>query len=136
MNEFLKMLGFNSAKEYSMSCSGYSSGSVITFKKENNVWYIDLPKWPFAKSALAMVDGASRLLDKFSGGEDKVSVKVHIADHEKNFPGYIQLKRTGYTLTGGADYVTDAVDEVVWLCPVTLYVMWQYPEYIYVKLVK
>ena len=102
-------------------------------KEENNRWYIDLPEWGGSHSNLEMVAGADDLLD-FLGG-NPVIISCITSKENEDIEGYIKLERTDWGLTSGAYYSVnyDGINRKLWLCPVTLYVMGEYPEYLYVK---
>lgn len=110
---------------------------VHRFYKDNTGWYIDLPNWPFSKSALAMVCGADTLLDTLSNQGDEVTLKIKT----KPFDGQDNwIKRTellgltkGANYKGGSSGLVENGNNQLWLCPVTLYVFGRYPEEIYFK---
>ena len=114
----------NSRKEYHLKFNHEDDGN----------WYIDIPNWPFFHHNLMMVSNADKLCAHFSE-DDKVS-KVHVikSDERLSQEGYLELERSdiGY----GADYkVNDTAIpfDKIWLCPVTLFVLTEYPKYLYVK---
>jgi len=50
--------------------------------------------------------------------------------------GYAELRRSDHSLTGGAHYEVKGIDgftKNIWICPVTLFVLGNYPAYIYIK---
>ncbi len=101
----------------------------LTFNKEGNVWYIDLPSWPGPKHALSMVAGADDLLDYASKGKDTVTVDVTTSSDEIEGEG-IRMDRIDASLTGGATYKTNIPSvPTAWLCPVTLFVFQKYPKH-------
>ena len=111
----------------------------VSFTKEfDQNWYVDFPKWPLDHYHLMMVAGADTLLDILNDGTNHVSLKVNISNKDKNVPNTIKLVKTDSTLTGGAHYkletpLRDWDRKNLWLCPVTLAVLGQYPKYIYIK---
>ena len=55
----------------------------LSFTKEcSGLWYIDLPKWPFAHHNLMMVCGADKLCQELSYDENHTKVEV-IISHKK-----------------------------------------------------
>lgn len=105
-------------------------------KEENNRWYIDLPDWAESHDNLEMVAGADDLLN-FLGG-NPVTISCITSKEDKEIEGYIKLKRLNWGLTSGAYYSVnyDGINRKLWICPVTLYVMGEYPEYLYIKKIK
>lgn len=107
----------------------------LSFTKEHGTWYINLKYWPGPKSALAMVQGADKLLDKVS--TDGKTAKVHV--YEKPTKGTTikaklivpnLLKNGGnYTIEGPEGY-----PKKMWLCAVTRFVyLGRMPKELYIK---
>ena len=73
----------------------------------------------------------------FLSDDDKFTyVNVIPSNTDEDHPGYAKLIQGEHTLTGGSTYhVTglDGFERDIWLCPVTLFVLGQYPKYLYVK---
>lgn len=109
----------------------------VSFKKVYGDWYCDIKGWPekFFPNSL-MVGDASMLIQLMSGGEDHVSFDVLPSKKEIEEEGLIKLTLYKSSITGGGYYSTQ-VGEMklahVWLCPVTLFVLGRYPQYIYFK---
>ncbi len=118
---------------------------IISFTKEDDgFWYVDYPNWPFDHSHLQMVSGADKLCEllSYDGKHTKVSVtpsnefKV-LQSHDIN--ERFALIKTKSGLTEGATYQVQLAPfkynggPWIWLCPVTLFVLGEYPEYLYVK---
>lgn len=113
----------------------------ISFRKISNKWYCDIKNWPktlFAQTL--MVGNASKLIDEMAEGKDYVTFKV--ISSKKELPNYktvdsdyIELVKTESSITGGAIYAIEPafMDTTLWLCPVTLFVLHEYPNYIYFK---
>ncbi len=103
----------------------------LTFIKENNNWYIDLPNWTGSKSALQMVSGADTLLDVMSKGKNCIDLLVSNED----FDGASVLKKVRKCWFNGSDYILETYDVLnnhkVWLCDVTKYVIGYFPDKIY-----
>lgn len=117
---------------------------IISFTKEDDgFWYVDYPNWPFDHSHLQMVRGADKLCEllSYDGKHTKVSV---IPSNEFKVPQSHDLNerfaliKTESSLTEGATYQVQInqfkrLGAFIWLCPVTLFVLGEYPEYLYVK---
>jgi len=138
----------------------------LTFVKDDGTWYIDLPEWPWRRENLAMVCGADKMLDLLAAtpqndkGLNRVKVQVKPAaepvDHDTLqqllSEDWVELTQIKSTLTGGATYTLkgniskdfvckdywtgELKPRTLWLCPVTLFVMGQYPKYFYGKVIK
>ena len=110
----------------------------FTFYKEpDGRWYIDLPEWQGSKEDLEMVQGADRMLDLLSKGQDRIILMVSeqfILDFQSC------LVKTSEPETGGATYSGHIVmDNVfigikIWLCYVTKFVYGYFPKTIYLKI--
>ena len=117
------------------------------FYKEHGQWFIDLKYFPYGKSKwqwmLAMVQGADDLLDVLAEGEEEITLQIdtypipfsdgflekHVSTGLKD--GAFYFSRKGYMDT----YDVQSIN-MVWLCPVTLWVFLKYPNKIYYKVVK
>jgi hypothetical protein len=113
---------------------------VVSFTKESDQkWYVDFPNWPLAHYHLMMVAGSDKFLDYLNDTTNHVRLKVNISNDNKTIPNTIKLVKVESTLTGGAYYKVETPlsgwnpEKELWLCPVTLAVLGQYPEYIYIK---
>ena len=112
----------------------------VSFKKVYGDWYCDIKGWPekFFPNSLMVAD-ASRLIQMMSNGEDYVTFNVIPSKKELQEEGLIKLSLYKSSITGGGYYSAE-VGEVklnhVWLCPVTLFVLGRYPQYIYFKRVE
>jgi hypothetical protein len=110
-------------------------------------WYYDFPGWGFSHSNLEMVSGADNLCEKYAEGKDNVTVDIivskKILDSEK-YKDYDEYRRYEYIgISTGASYINKVekiIDKQVrtqittmWICPVTLFVLGRYPNYIYIK---
>jgi hypothetical protein len=110
----------------------------ISFTKEKDgCWYVDFPGWPLSHHNLMMVSGSDDMLDVLNDGSNHVKLFVSM----KPIDG-IKLNRLDSSLTGGAHYEVDKnskdklknfTKNTIWLCPVTLTVLGQYPKTIYYK---
>ena len=109
----------------------------VSFKKVYGDWYCDIKGWPekFFLNSLMVAD-ASRLIQFMSDGKDYVTFDVVPSKKELQKDGLIKLSLYQSSLTGGGYYSTQVGDVKltrVWLCPVTLFVLGRYPQYIYFK---
>lgn len=129
---------------------------TLKFHKEveNNItrWYYDFPHWGFNKNHLEMVAGADELLDYYADGQNQVTLEIYVSKKLKwkhgcnpEFDTYqgedlvqdaklwdrIQMGK-GYI---GTNYTRDnqIVTKMFWICPVTLFVLGRYPNFIYVR---
>lgn len=143
------------------SVTGKKNEYDLTFvREEGDRWYIDLPSWPWHHANLEMVCGADRMLEILSEGRDKVRLQVKVSQtpfsenvgEDMIKEGWIELTQIKSSLSGGATYVTrgekmkdfyrvhpvthERSPRTVWLCPVTLFVVGQYPKYFYVKVIE
>ena len=113
----------------------------IQFNKEKNgCWYVDFPHWPFSHDNLAMVSGADKMLELLSDGDLFVEVSIIPAKKKEQQEGYIELEQTEYSLFGGSTYqvkyepfIQRFKRDPLWICPVTLFVLGQYPKFVYIK---
>lgn len=127
----------NGAKAMARSVFGKKSEYQLQFNhEEDGLWYIDYPNWAFEHHNLLMVNGADKLCAFLSddGKVTKVSVKPSKTRHLHD--GYFELERLNHSLVGGATYQVNDLDgftQDIWICPVTLFVLGEYPKFIYVK---
>lgn len=107
---------------------------TLKFNKEGNLWYIDLPEWTGPKSALLMVAGADKLLDRLAIEEKTISLLVSEAEpEEKGFEKISKMVET--PIVGGAVYLTSYWP--IWLCEVTRAVYdGRLPDLLYYKVAK
>jgi hypothetical protein len=125
------------AKALAKSAFGKKDEYELQFNhEEDGYWYIDFPGWPFDHHNLMMVAGADELC-AFLSDDDKIAkISVIPSNKELNLEGYGKLIQGEHSLTGGSTYeVTNlpGFDREIWICPVTLFVLGEYPKYLYVK---
>ena len=128
---------------------------TLSFKKENGIWFADLPAFLDAglgtKANLMMVDGADTFLDYVSNNQNHATLKISTSFFEgsdavlnKIRIGLNQglLDQIGHAKVNyGAYYHVEKFKEItinhqLWLCPVTEYVFeGTYPETIFIKLI-
>lgn len=90
----------------------------------------------FAHHNLAMVGGADKLCSYLADGKQTVRVEVIACKHPLPLSYYVLLTRTYSNLFYGTDYDTPVFGDFhrsVLVCPVTLFVLGQYPQYFYKK---
>lgn len=109
----------------------------VSFKKVHGNWYCDIKGWPekFFPNSL-MVGDASKLIQKMSDGKEYVTFDVIPTKNEIDDPGLVKLSLESSSIAGGGYYETIVDGEefsVVWLCPVTLFVLGRYPKCIYFR---
>lgn len=119
-----------------------NTNKVVSFTKEfDGKWYVDFPEWSLSHHNLMMVAGADDFLDfldvmRFNHVKLNVTTSKTKREHKKY--EYEFVKQSSNLLTG-ATYVVNTVrndwdkDKTVWLCPVTLSVLGEYPDYMYVS---
>ena len=100
----------------------------VSFIKVGRKWYCEVPGFPKELfEHTLMVGGAAKLLDYHARGGKRIAMKVKITNEEN---GNMGLVKNSSTLTGGAFYndLSGSVNEEIWLCPVTLFVLGKYPK--------
>ena len=113
------------AMYHRLTCNGYYE---VAFTKIGRKWYCDVPGFPKELfEHTLMVGGAAKLLDYHARGGKRIAMKVKITN-EAN--GNMGLVKNSSTLAGGAFYndLSGSVNEEIWLCPVTLFVLGKYPR--------
>ena len=127
----------NAASLIQKSVFGKKSEYQLKFNHEaDGCWYVDFPGWPFDHHNLMMVAGADRLCAFLSNDNKTTRVSVIPTSKQEKHDGYAELRRIDHTLTGGAHYEViglDGFNSKIWLCPVTLFVLGEYPKYMYVR---
>lgn len=119
------------------------------YKTPEEDWFIDLPEWIAQggpKEALQMVLGADTMLDILAQDSDSVMVQISSELLETNNPKYqLTLLRLedvfqigdpeGFWGVYKATPLVATYPEIeeVFLCPVTKYVLNDYPEVIYIN---
>ena len=111
----------------------------LAFNREaNGGWYIDLPEWEGAHAQLAMVAGADDLLEFVGEGNPRVEVTVvkssETVDELDNDPRFFRCDVLSSNPVGGATYDVrlKGFNRTMWLCPVTLFVLGEYPRHLYI----
>ena len=104
--------------------------------EEDGLWYVDFPNWPFDHHNLLMVSGSDELCEFLSDDDKTTKVKVIPAKKEEEHEGYFKLTQKEHGLTSGSTYAVSGLEgwtRDIWVCPVTLFVLGEYPKYIYIK---
>lgn len=111
----------------------------LAFNRETDGgWFIDLPEWQGAHAQLAMVAGADALLEFVGNGQPRVEVQVVKSqetltelDNDKRF---FRCDLLNSSTAGGATYDVRLAgfNRTMWLCPVTLFVLGEYPRHLYI----
>lgn len=127
----------NGASKLATSVFGKREKYVLQFNHEDDdCWYVDYPNWPFDHHNLMMVSGADRLCSVLSDDDRVARVEVIPSSKELDLPDYAKLTQLQSSLAGGSTYeVTNlpTFSGTIWLCPVTLFVLGEYPKYLYVR---
>ena len=134
MTDYLRLLWIFFKAQF---CRIFFRRIKVSFKKVHGNWYCDIKGWPekFFPNSL-MVGDASRLIKKMSDGKEYVIFDVIPTKNEIYEPGLVKLSLESSSIAGGGYYETIVDGEefsVVWLCPVTLFVLGRYPKYIYFR---
>lgn len=111
---------------------------TLRFIKESGRWYYDFKNWGFEKGNLEMVAGADKLCEKYSAGDEAIvkiiasKKKQKVGDEWKEYTGE-DLSKFSFTdrLLYGREY--QGKDDKFWICPVTLFVLGRYPNYLYIQ---
>lgn len=110
---------------------------IISFTREDNGrWYVDLPNWKGPHSSLEMVAGADDMLELIGNSAPHVTLCVIKKDDtNEKIKADMQCIRTDHSMTGGATYKVyhDNGLSKMWLCPVTLFVLGEYPKVLYIR---
>lgn len=125
------------AQVMSKSVFGQKKEYTIQFNhEEDGLWYVDFPNWPFDHHNLLMVAGADQMCAFLSDYDKNTWVNVIPTNKEEDHPSYAKLIQKDHSLMGGSTYEVTGLEGFnrdIWLCPVTLFVLGNYPKYIYVK---
>ena len=106
----------------------------ISFFKFGRKWYCEVPGFPKELfEHTLMVGGAAKLLNHYAKDNIRVTMTIKVSDVDN-----VSLSQNSSSLTGGAFYkdLNGCVDEEIWLCPVTLFVLGKYPKNIQILDVK
>lgn len=120
---------------------------TVSFTKEDDgQWYVDFPNWPFDHHNLLMVNGADELCELLSYDGKHTKVRVYPGlNNPKTIDKawrFFRCHRHNWSLTGGATYEPNFTGVKFmstgrfWLCPVTLFVLGEYPDEMWVEPLK
>lgn len=126
------------AQVMSQSVFGRRNEYNLQFNHEDDgCWYVDFPGWPFDHGNLMMVAGADDLCDYLSDDGKVARVTVVPSNKPLDLLDHACLIQGKHSLTGGSHYRVTRLPgfrmDEIWLCPVTLFVLGQYPKYLYIK---
>ena len=116
-------------------------------------WYYDFKHWGFNKENLEMVSGADALCTKYAFGNNYLTVEIltskKLIENEKtiDYDMYVGEDFSNLSFSDklfyGRNYTNVTINEhnqhvikTMWICPVTLFVLGRYPNYIYIKKIK
>lgn len=113
----------------------------LRFVKEDSRWFYDFKNWGFDHKNLEMVSGADKLCELYSKGTREAIVEI-VASKKKrlslleDYDEWEGEDLSGFELRDrliwGRTY-KNGNGEKFWICPVTLFVLGRYPNYIYIK---
>ena len=124
---------------------------ILTFiREEFGVWYYDFKGWGFDKEHLLMVSGADKLCDAINvENKDKLTVRIKASKKPlllnsawleykgEDLSKYKTFKDKfmyGRHYTATVNFSTEQQNlKKFWICPVTLFVLGRYPNYIYIR---
>jgi hypothetical protein len=112
-------------------------------------WYYDFKHWGFEHGNLEMVAGADTLCELYANGQNEVTVNAICTEKPVSYPTTVYDEFIAESLPKewtswkdkliwGRNYThVDPNDEnkiiKMWICPVTLFVLGRYPNYIYIR---
>lgn len=127
----------NGARMMAASVFGRNKEYHLQFdREEDGCWYIHYPGWPFSHHNLLMVAGASQMCTFLSDDDKFTYVSVIPSGKRLDKPEFAELVQKDHSLAGGSTYDVHNLPGFtrdVWICPVTLFVLGEYPKYIYVR---
>lgn len=115
---------------------------------DQKVWYYDFKHWGFSKYKLMMVSGADELCERYSQNKDNFSIDIiasrKFLGEQEGHDCYVAVKpKPEITffdrILRGRKYIgltTGGECRTMWICPVTLFVLGRYPNFIYIKIPK
>ena len=109
---------------------------TIKFFKQQGFWYAYLPEFIESGGTLAdceMVAGADSWLDFLSNKGKEITLTLST---EEPLQEKLNLYEKTDNLEDGATYIAHSykeedINQIMWLCPVTLFVFGEYPDVIY-----
>ena len=125
----------------------------LTFDRDDfKIWYYRFKHWGFDQGNLMMVNGADTLCEELAGTKDSLTVEIYASRKRLNLPQYKYVEYQGedmskyktfrdkyfygrhYTATRSNPWgdIHENLNKF-WICPVTLFVLGRYPNYIYIR---
>lgn len=104
----------------------------LTFKRLSERWFIDIP-WDGSVDDLEMVGNAAIFLNNLP----QISPDIIVIELNDTGPYILNKKQSSDYIPenwGGATYDSEQIKDI-WLCPVTLDVLGEYPETIKFKVI-
>jgi hypothetical protein len=125
----------------------------LTFDRDDfKIWYYRFNHWGFDPGNLMMVNGADTLCEELAGTKDSLTVEIYASRKRLHLPQYKYAEYQGEDMSQyksfrdkyfyGRHYTTtlgnawgDSHENLnkFWICPVTLFVLGRYPNYIYIR---
>jgi hypothetical protein len=113
-------------------------------------WYYDFKHWGFDHNNLEMVAGAENLCELYAKGKDEVTVEIIASKKKQDLPTQLYDEFVAQDLiidgmTHQGKFINSQLDKflygrtyqkdytMMWICPVTLFVLGRYPKYLYIK---
>ena len=117
-------------------------------------WYYDFKFWGFNKNNLEMVSGADNLCETYAKGKNYVTVDILATNKPlptekiQNYDMFVGEQYKPNTklidkILYGRNYIATkeilenlkfkTIIATMWICPVTLFVLGRYPNFIYIK---
>ena len=118
---------------------------AINDELNNKRWYYDFKHWGFNYEFLEMVAGADQLCELYANGKNELTINIistnKLLKTKPNnynlFVGETPNKNTTWKekLLYGRTYKLENNNNIIemWICPVTLFVLGKYPNYLYVN---
>jgi hypothetical protein len=110
----------------------------IKFYKKENKWYAYLPAYieqGGTEEECEMVAGADDWLDRLSNYGDDVTLLLSDSDPLSERIVLYESDEFGATYIAHT-YKEEDINQVLWLCPVTVFVFGKYPDIIYYSLTR
>jgi hypothetical protein len=106
---------------------------TLSFYKREGLWYADLPEYIEAGGSeedCLMISGADTWLDMLAEGASRISVRISIKEILPEKINLLEKDESGGTYIAST-YKGKSYAHQLWLCPVTLFVLGDYPGVIY-----
>ena len=111
---------------------------ILKFVKEGNYWFYVFKNWGFNHEYLTMINGADELCELYSKGDKEVTVEIIASKKKENHPGYTEWEGDDLSFLSLSDRISwgrtyKSKNGSFWICPVTLFVLGRYPNFLYIK---